>query len=241
MASILDRGPDADKKMDPRNSIAADFAEDAVIHDFGYSSTYASFFVPWAPCHSQWLWPLTLVLVSSACFVIGLPVAQRTQGISVTSATTVFGDYTNYGDWDETVSVTFTFFCAVWVIPGWNAPSAVAEETHNAWIVAPRSIINTYCLQAGMGMLFCILLAFLNWYHVLPGSTRPYPCVQTLTGSLKRLRCLYSSNERWGLKVAGAFLLTIFLNTSIGGAAVLVMMSCQTAAFARDGGMMLLN
>lgn len=44
--------------------------------------------------------------------------------------------------------------------------------------------------------------------------------------------------ERWGLKVAGAFLLIIFLNTSIGGAAVLVMMSCQTAAFARDGGML---
>ncbi|KAF5551999.1 GABA permease [Fusarium mexicanum] len=265
MASILDRGPDADKKMDPRNSIAADFAEDAVIHDFGYSSTYASFFVPWAPCHSQWLWPrkspsyfysilemlatkarsnctrtsvdipssvfvagmanimnaltiiaslawassssvciiiglftgwvptssiilrspylpalpgfftasirmgkaspvfissVTLVLVSSACFVIGLPVAQRTQGISFTSATTVFGDYTNYGDWDEAISVTFTLFCAVWVIAGWNAPSAVAEETHNARIVAPRRIINTYCLQAGMGMLFCILLAF---------------------------------------------------------------------------------
>ncbi|KAF5240160.1 hypothetical protein FANTH_9669 [Fusarium anthophilum] len=205
MASIPDRGPDAVKKMDPRNSIAADFAKDAVIHDFGAMS-------------------LTMAMAS-------LPVAQRTQGISFTSATTVFGDYTNYGDWDETVSVTVTFFCAVWVIPGWNAPSAVAEETHNAWIVAPRSIINTYCLQAGM----------VNWYHVLPGSTRPYPCVQTLTGSLKRLRCLYSSNERWGLKVAGAYLLTIFLNTSIGGAAVLVMMSCQTAAFARDGGMMLLN
>lgn len=44
--------------------------------------------------------------------------------------------------------------------------------------------------------------------------------------------------ERWGLKVAGAFLLIIFLNTSIGGAAVLVIMFCQTAAFARDGGML---
>ncbi|KAF5589208.1 GABA permease [Fusarium subglutinans] len=224
MASISDRGPDAVKKMDPRNSIAADFAKDAVIHDFGYSSTYASFFVPWAPCTMamasctrtsvdipssvfvagmtnimnaltiivSFAWAssssvciiiglftgwvptssiilrspylpvllVTLVLVSSACFVIGLPVAQRTQGISFTSATTVFGDYTNYGDWDETVSVTFSFFCAVWVITGWNAPSAVAEETHNARIVVPPSIINTYCLQAGMGMLFCISLAF---------------------------------------------------------------------------------
>ncbi|SCO79479.1 related to UGA4-GABA permease-also involved in delta-aminolevulinate transport [Fusarium oxysporum] len=313
MASILDRDPDTDKKMDPRNSIASDFAEDAVVHDFGYSPSYArvfrslgamsltmamasgwfipSFlFLPWAlttaefcssmPVNGANYWwtaalapplisrPLsfiagmanimnaltriasfawassssictiiglftgwvpanpiifavaiatyaawfftasirmdkaslvfissaTLVLVSSACFVIGLPVAQKTQGIPFTSAATVFGDYTNYSDWGRPVSVPFTFFCAAWVITGWNAPSAVAEETHNARIVAPRSIINTYCLQAGM--------------------------------------------DRWGLKVAGAFLLIIFLNTSIGGAAVLVMMSCQTAAFARDGGML---
>ncbi|PNP77457.1 hypothetical protein FNYG_09333 [Fusarium nygamai] len=44
MASILDRDPDADKKMDTRNSIASDFAEDAVVHDFGYSPSYARVF-----------------------------------------------------------------------------------------------------------------------------------------------------------------------------------------------------
>ncbi|KAI7759480.1 hypothetical protein LZL87_011276 [Fusarium oxysporum] len=102
----------------------------------------------------------TLVLVSSACFVIGLPVAQKTQGIPFTSVATVFGDYTNYSDWGKLVTVPFTFFCTTWVITGWNTPSAMAEENHNARIAAPRSIINTYCLQAGMGMLFCTLLAF---------------------------------------------------------------------------------
>ncbi|TXC03915.1 hypothetical protein FocTR4_00000972 [Fusarium oxysporum f. sp. cubense] len=368
MASILDRDPDAGKKMDPRNSIASDFAEDAVVHDFGYSPSYArvfrslgamsltmamaspmcgifiavsyqinyggywgltwgwfipSFlFLPWAlttaefcssmPVNGANYWwtaalappsisrPLsfiagmanimnaltsiasfawassssictiiglftgwiptnpiifavaiatcavwfftasirmdkaslvfissaTLVLVSSACFVIGLPVAQKTQGIPFTSAATVFGDYTNYSDWGRPVSVPFTFFCAAWVITGWNAPSAVAEETHNARIVAPRSIINTYCLQAGMGMLFCILLAFcITDMEAAASDPTGYAAFTLLI-------------DRWGLRVAGAFLLIIFLNTSIGGAAVLVMMSCQTAAFARDGGML---
>ncbi|KAF5594409.1 amino-acid permease [Fusarium pseudocircinatum] len=350
MASILDRDTDADKKMDTRNSIASDFAEDAIIHDFGYSPSYARvfrslgamsltmamasgwfipslLFLPWAlttagfcssmPVNGANYWwtatlappsisrPLsfiagmanitsaltsiasfawassssictiiglfsgwvptnhiiftvaiatcaawfftasirmdkaslvfiasvtaTLVLVSSVCFVIGLPVAQKTQGIPFTSAATVFGDYTNYNEWDKPVSVPFTFFCAAWVITGWNAPSAVAEEAHNARIVAPRSIINTYCLQAGMGMLFCILLAFCitTWrqQHLTLPPVSGYAAFTLLI-------------DRWGLKAAGAFLLIIFLNTSIGGAAVLVMLSCQTAAFARDGGML---
>ncbi|RKK29158.1 hypothetical protein BFJ66_g2496 [Fusarium oxysporum f. sp. cepae] len=349
MASILDRDPDADKKMDPRNSIASDFAEDAVVHDFGYSPSYArvfrslgamslimamaspmcgifiavsyqinyggywgltwyeyllfnganywwtaalappsisrplsfiagmanimnaltsiasfawassssictiiGLFTGWIPTNpiifavaigtcAAWVFTTsirmdkaslvfissaTLVLVSSAYFVIGLPVAQKTQGIPFTSAATVFGDYTNYSDWGRPVSVPFTFCCAAWVITGWNAPSAVAEETHNARIVAPRSIINKYCLQAGMGMLFCILLAFcITNMEAAASDPAGYAAFTLLI-------------DRWGLKVAGAFLLIIFLNTSIGGAAVLVMMSCQTAAFARDGGML---
>ncbi|KAG7438650.1 putative amino-acid permease [Fusarium oxysporum f. sp. raphani] len=326
MASILDRDPDTDKKMDPRNSIASDFAEDAVVHDFGYSPSYArvfrslgamsitmamasgwfipSFlFLPWAlttaefcssmPVNGANYWwtaalappsisrhlsfiagmanimnALTRIASfawassSSICTIIGLftgwvpanpiifavaiatyaacnprsrllglfchwtPRRSKTQGIPFTSAATVFGDYTNYSDWGRPVSVPFTFFCAAWVITGWNAPSAVAEETHNARIVAPRSIINTYCLQAGMGMLFCILLAFcITDMEAAASDPAGYAAFNLLI-------------DRWGLKVAGAFLVIIFLNTSIGGAAVLVMMSCQTAAFARDGGML---
>ncbi|KAI1022604.1 hypothetical protein LB503_000719 [Fusarium chuoi] len=44
MASILDRDPDAVKKMGPCNSIASDFAEDEVVHDFGYSPSYVRVF-----------------------------------------------------------------------------------------------------------------------------------------------------------------------------------------------------
>ncbi|KAG5757621.1 hypothetical protein H9Q72_014233 [Fusarium xylarioides] len=108
----------------------------------------------------------TLVLVSSVCFVIGPPVAQKTQGIPFTSAATVFGDYTNYSDWDMHVYVPFTFLCPM----------------------------GHYCDYAAFTLL----------------------------------------TERWGLKTAGAFLLIIFLITSIGGTTVLVTMSCPTAAFARD-------
>ncbi|KAG7421073.1 putative amino-acid permease [Fusarium oxysporum f. sp. rapae] len=148
----------------------------------------------------------TLVLVSSACFVIGLPVAQRTQGIPFTSVATVFGDYTNYSDWGKLVTVPFTFFCTTWVITGWNTPSAMAEENHNARIAAPRSIINTYCLQAGMGMLFCTLLAFcILEIEAVASDSTGYAAFTLL---------IYHR----GLKFAGAFLPIIFLNTSIGGA-----------------------
>ncbi|EWG37089.1 hypothetical protein FVEG_14745 [Fusarium verticillioides 7600] len=292
MASILDRDPDADKKMDTRNSIASDFAEDAVVHDFSYCPSFArvfrslgamsltmavasdltsiasfawessssictiiGLFIGWiltnpiifmvaiATC-AAWFFTAsirmdkaslvfitsaTLILVSSVCFIIRLPVIQKTRGIPFTSVGTVFRDYTNYSNWDKPVSVRFTFFYAAWVFTGWNAPSAVAEETHDTRIVAPHSIINVHCLQAGIGMLFCILLA-----SVLPTWKQQYLALPSVTGYAAFTLII----ERWGLKAAGAFLLIIFLNTSISGAAVLVIISYQTAAFARDRGML---
>lgn len=93
-------------------------------------------------------------------FFIGLPVSQSVQGIPFAPASKVFGEYTNFSGWEKPVAVPFTFFSAAWVITGWNAPSAVVEETHNARIVAPRSIVSTYSLMAVMGMVICVLLAF---------------------------------------------------------------------------------
>ncbi|EXL86962.1 hypothetical protein FOPG_01861 [Fusarium oxysporum f. sp. conglutinans race 2 54008] len=61
MASILDRDPDTDKKMDPRNSIASDFAEDAVVHDFGYSPSYARVF------RSLGAMSITMAMASPMC------------------------------------------------------------------------------------------------------------------------------------------------------------------------------
>lgn len=43
--------------------------------------------------------------------------------------------------------------------------------------------------------------------------------------------------DRWGSKLGFAYLMILVLNTMFGGASVLVMMSCQVAAFARDGGL----
>ncbi|KAF5713471.1 amino-acid permease [Fusarium mundagurra] len=240
MASILDRDPDVDKKVDTLNSIASDFAEDAVVHDFGYSPSYArvfrslgsmsltmavasfswassssictitGLFTGWVPtnpiiftvaiatCAAWFLTASIRMDKASLVFIVSVTAALVlvSSGIPFTSAATVFGDYTNYSDWDKPVSVPFTFFCAAWVITGWNAPSAVAEETHNARIVAPRSTITTYCLQAGMGMLFCILLAFCITDMEAAAS---YPTGYTAFNLLI---------ERWGLKDAGAFLLS---------------------------------
>ncbi|WYZ43390.1 hypothetical protein EsH8_VI_001089 [Colletotrichum jinshuiense] len=101
-----------------------------------------------------------IVFVSTICFFIGLPVAHSQRGIPFVSGAKVFGEYSNFSDWNRPVAVPMTFFSAAWVITGWNAPAAVAEETHNARVVAPRNIVITYSLMATMGFIICILLAF---------------------------------------------------------------------------------
>ncbi|KAK8088434.1 hypothetical protein PG997_003395 [Apiospora hydei] len=168
----------------------------------------------------------SIVLITSVVFFIALPVSQSVQAVPFAPASRVFGEYANFSDWNEPVAVPMTWFTAAWVITGWNAASAVAEETHNARIVAPRSIVTTYCLMSVMGFLVCVLLAFC------------IPDIEAAALDPSGFPALALLIERWGRNAGVAFLLVIFLNTAIGGGAVLVMMSCQTAAFARDGGLL---
>ncbi|KAK6851477.1 hypothetical protein PG995_012599 [Apiospora arundinis] len=168
----------------------------------------------------------SIVLVSTVIFFIALPVSQAVQGTPFASAAKVFGEYTNFSDWNDPVAVPMTWFTAAWVITGWNAPAAVAEETHNARIVAPRSIITTYSLMSVMGLMVCVLVAFC------------IPDIEAAAMDPTGFPALTLLIQRWGPNAGVAFLLIIFFNTAIGGGAVLVMMSCQTAAFARDGGLL---
>ncbi|KAK6819469.1 hypothetical protein PG987_015952 [Apiospora arundinis] len=77
-----------------------------------------------------------------------------------------------------------------------------------------------------MGLMVCVLMAFcIPDIEAAATDSTGFPAFALLI-------------QRWGPNAAVAFLLIIFLNTAIGGGAVLVMMSCQTAAFARDGGLL---
>jgi amino acid transporter len=102
----------------------------------------------------------SVVLLTTGIFIIGLPVSHAVQGLPFTLRSEVFGSYKNYSDWNKPVAVPMTFFAVLWVVTGWNAPSTVAEKTHNASIVAPRSIISTYSIQASLGFVVLIVLAF---------------------------------------------------------------------------------
>ncbi|KAK7950938.1 amino acid permease protein [Apiospora aurea] len=119
-----------------------------------------------------------------------------------------------------------TWFTAAWVITGWNAASAVAEETHNARSVAPRFIVTTYCPMSIMGSMVCVLLAFCI-LDIEAAALGP-------SGSPAFALLI----QRRGRTAGVAFSLLAFLNTAIGGGAAPVTVSCQTAAFARDGGLL---
>ncbi|KAL2671592.1 hypothetical protein Neosp_014182 [[Neocosmospora] mangrovei] len=109
-----------------------------------------------------WVFVLTctIVLVTTAIYMIALPVTHSARNLQFAPASKVFSEYSNWSDWGSAVSVPTTFFSAAWSITGWNAPSYVAEETKNARVVSPRSIIQSYAAMAILGSIICIITAF---------------------------------------------------------------------------------
>lgn len=93
-------------------------------------------------------------------YIIALPITHSQQHRPFASAAQVFGEYTNFSLWDESVSVPMSMFCAIWVITGWQAPAFIAEETHDASRAAPKAIIVAYCAIAVGGLIVSLTTAF---------------------------------------------------------------------------------
>ncbi|CAG7562633.1 unnamed protein product [Fusarium equiseti] len=168
----------------------------------------------------------TIVLITTAIFIIGMPASHAARGLPFTSATNVFGSFDNFSDWDIGVAAPYTFLSAAWIITGWNAPATIAEETHGARKVVPRSIVTVYSAMAIMGFFVLLILAFcINDLEAAVSDPSGVPAYTLVM-------------DRWGLKLGFTFLMIVAINTMVGGAAVIFMLSCQTAAFARDGGLL---
>lgn len=101
-----------------------------------------------------------MVLLTTAGFVIGLPITHSVQGRSFTSGADALGSYQNFSEWNDSVAVPFTFFGVAWVVTGWQQPAYVAEETQDARRVAPKAILMSFALTAVMGCLVCWICAF---------------------------------------------------------------------------------
>lgn len=101
-----------------------------------------------------------LILIHSLVFIFGLPITHKLQNLPFTSAKTVFGEYTNYSDWNLAVAVPYTWFCAFWVNSAWMIPVYVAEETHNAKIEIPKTLCYTFTVTAVSGVVVCLICAF---------------------------------------------------------------------------------
>lgn len=100
------------------------------------------------------------MVLTNFIYVIAIPITHAKQDLPFATASQVFGDYTNSSLYDNSIAVPMSFFCAVWVITGWQAPAFIAEETQNASRTAPRAIITSYIAIAFGGVVVCLVTAF---------------------------------------------------------------------------------
>ncbi|KLO96342.1 Uncharacterized protein LW93_2334 [Fusarium fujikuroi] len=152
MASILDRDPDADKKMGPRNSIASDFAEDEVVHDFGYSPSYARVF------RSLGTMSLTMAMASPMC---GIFIAVSYQ--------------INYGGyWGLTWGWFIpSFLFLPWALTTAEFCSSMPVNGANYWwtaALAPPSIFRPLSFIAGMANIMNALTSIASFAWASPSS-----------------------------------------------------------------------
>ncbi|WXC58423.1 hypothetical protein SNK03_004322 [Fusarium graminearum] len=76
-----------------------------------------------------------------------------------------------------------------------------------------------------MGLFVCLVLSFcMTDLEAAAADPSGYPAFTLII-------------NHWGENLAFAFLPIVIVNSVLGGASVLFMVSCQTAAFARDGGL----
>jgi amino acid transporter len=101
-----------------------------------------------------------MLLIQCVAYVVGLPAAQKARGMEFASAADVFGTFQNFSDWSPGVAVPMTWFAAVWVNSGWQAPAYLAEGTHNASRVVPRSMLTSYATTAIGGLVIMLVTAF---------------------------------------------------------------------------------
>ncbi|KAH7127297.1 amino acid/polyamine transporter I [Dactylonectria macrodidyma] len=166
-----------------------------------------------------------IVILSTMVFLIALPTSHSLQSRPFTSANDVFGRYDNFSDWERPVAVPITFFSAAWVITGWNSPTYIAEDTHNARVVCPKSCLETWVALSIMGIFCCLAVAFcLTDLEAAVADSTGLPLYTLLL-------------DHWGSKAGCAFLLIISGNSIVGGSSYLLASACQVAAFARDGGL----
>ncbi|KAF5598362.1 amino-acid permease [Fusarium pseudocircinatum] len=165
------------------------------------------------------------VLLSTVIYTMALPITHSLRGLPFAPAAKVFGEYKNSSDWGQAVAVPMTFFSTAWAVAGWNAPSYVVEETKNARVVGPRSIVQTYLAMAILGMIVCIVSAF---------------CIEDIESATLDPRGLPLYTlvfEHFGHKLGAGFFFMTTSTTVLGGSSFLLTSACQVAAFARDGGL----
>ncbi|KAL3487244.1 amino acid/polyamine transporter I [Aspergillus germanicus] len=166
-----------------------------------------------------------IVLITSTLFYIALPAARAAQGLPFAAAADVFGSYSNYSDWSAAVAVPISFFTCFWTQTGWYGPAFVAEGTHDAPRVSPKSMVTSFMLTAVIGLGVGIVSAFC------------IPDMDTAAADPSGYALYSMLVENWGQKLAFAFLLVLSINLIFGACSFLVSSSGMVAAFARDQGL----
>jgi amino acid transporter len=99
-------------------------------------------------------------LVQTIIFTFGIPISHKVQGRPFASGRDVFGTLDNFSDWGLGVAIPYSWFAFMWVNSAWMCPVYVAEETQNAPVEIPKSIVSTYLATTVAGLVVCLISAF---------------------------------------------------------------------------------
>lgn len=160
-------------------------------------------------------------------FFIALPIGCKVNGVPFNDGNFIFGDVQTLTDWSPGWNwVMSAFMPAVWTIGAFDSCVHMSEEAKNATHGVPIGIISsvTACYSVGFFICICIAACMGPDVNAILNSEFGSPIAQIFYNAL-------------GKKWAVAFMALIAFCQWLMGASILVAISRQIWAFARDEGL----
>lgn len=160
-------------------------------------------------------------------FFIALPIGTKRNVGGFNDGSYIFGDFENFSDWpDGWAFMQFGLMPAVWTIGAFDSCVHMSEEAKNPSKAVPVGIIGSITVCWILGFLINIVICACMVPDVdrLLNSSTGQPLAQIFLDSL---------GKKWAI----AFMALISVGQFLMGSSVLVAISRQVWAFARDEGL----
>lgn len=162
-----------------------------------------------------------------ALFFIAVPIGCKVNGVEFNSGSFIFGDVQNLTDWTPGWNwVLGGFAPAVWTIGAFDSCVHMSEEAKNASRGVPLGIVGSISACYVLGFFICIVIAACMGPDVdaIASTELGSPIAQIIYNAL---------GHNWAI----AFMALIAFCQWLMGASILVAISRQIWAFARDNGL----